>query len=170
MDGSACFEASVPVYRRYLDRIDGILDRLGDVADDLLSARLIEGTFTAGEHLRTAQGYVLRCVCPLAGRDIPTLSTEGTTADALRLRSAEVRQVLDGMAVADFADAPFRQIAHKAGNATLDQDGVSFLTLYALPNFFFHLTMGYATLRGQGAEIGKADFDGFHDYPRGFSF
>jgi uncharacterized protein len=52
----------------------------------------------------------------------------------------------------------------------LDQTGADFLYLYGLPNFFFHLTMGYAALRAAGADLGKADFDGFHAYAAGFRF
>ncbi len=47
---------------------------------------------------------------------------------------------------------------------------MEFLHLYGLPNFFFHLTMGYAALRAAGVRLGKADFDGFHSYPDDFRF
>ena len=42
--------------------------------------------------------------------------------------------------------------------------------MYALPNFFFHYSMVYAIARQAGVEIGKSDFDGYHDYPVGFTF
>ena len=42
--------------------------------------------------------------------------------------------------------------------------------LYGLPNFLFHITMGYAALRGAGVALGKADFDALHSYPEGFRF
>ena len=61
-------------------------------------------------------------------------------------------------------------IVHRAGFADLEQDGASFLHLYGMPNFLFHVTMGYAALRAAGVALGKADFDGFHDYPAGFAF
>jgi hypothetical protein len=38
------------------------------------------------------------------------------------------------------------------------------LQQYALPNFFFHLSMVYALLRQQGLPLSKADFDGWHVY------
>jgi hypothetical protein len=37
-----------------------------------------------------------------------------------------------------------------------------------MPNFLFHASMAFAILRANGIEIGKADFDGLHDYPPGF--
>ena len=38
--------------------------------------------------------------------------------------------------------------------------GRTYLTGFALPNFFFHVTTAYAILRHNGIVIGKADFIG----------
>jgi uncharacterized protein len=38
--------------------------------------------------------------------------------------------------------------------------GDRFLTEFALPNFFFHLTMAYAILREEGVPLEKVDFMG----------
>jgi hypothetical protein len=38
--------------------------------------------------------------------------------------------------------------------------GADFLTGFALPNFFFHVTTAYALLRSVGAPLGKMDFLG----------
>ena len=70
----------------------------------------------------------------------------------------------------EFEGAEARRIRHRAGEAELEQDAATFLHLYGLPNFFFHLTMGYAALRAAGVALGKADFDGQHLYPAGFRF
>ena len=62
------------------------------------------------------------------------------------------------------------RIATTAGFAELELSGADYYLMYAVPNFFFHYTMAYATARQAGVAIGKADFDGFHAYPPGFSF
>lgn len=36
--------------------------------------------------------------------------------------------------------------------------GRSYLTGFALPNFFFHVTTAYAILRAAGVPLGKPDF------------
>ncbi len=36
--------------------------------------------------------------------------------------------------------------------------GSAYLTGFALPNFFFHVTTAYALLRAQGVGLGKPDF------------
>ena len=39
-------------------------------------------------------------------------------------------------------------------------DGMTFLSGFALPNFFFHASMTYALLRQGGVALGKMDFLG----------
>mgnify|MGYP001797676521 CR=1 FL=1 len=41
--------------------------------------------------------------------------------------------------------------------------GINFLLQYAVPNFWFHTTTGYAILRHCGIEMGKGDFIGALD-------
>ncbi len=167
MDGQALFQASVPVFLHYLDRLDALALK---ATPDMLEARLTEDGFSAIENLNIAQGFALRAVLPLVGKPVPdlTIALEGT--GDLIARSDVVRRHLSEIDPADFFRAPERQITHRAGDADLTQSAAEFLTCYGLPNFFFHLSIAYATLRQHGAAIGKADFDGFHQYPAGFSF
>jgi hypothetical protein len=154
------YQASVPVFRHYLARVAGIVDKAGPEA---LEARIADA-FPAGQQFATAAGFALRVACPLAGREVPDLPA------ALGPRLAVARAMLGAMTPAEFEGAEDRLIRHRAGFADIEQRGSDFLYLYGLPNFFFHLTMGYAALRVAGVPMGKSDFDGFHHYPEGFSF
>jgi uncharacterized protein len=154
------YQASVPVFRHYLARVAEMVEKAGPEA---LAAQVADA-FPAGQQFATAAGFSLRIACPLAGREVPDLPT------ALGPRLAVARAVLGAMGPGEFDGAEDRIIRHSAGFAELEQSGAEFLYLYGLPNFFFHLTMGYAALRAAGVSLGKADFDGFHSYPPGFSF
>lgn len=154
------YQASVPVFRHYLARVAGMVEKAGNEA---LDARIADA-FPASQQFATAAGFSLRIACPLAGRDVPDLPS------ALGPRLAVARAMLGAMSPAEFEGAETRVIRHTAGFAEHEQTGAEFLYLYGLPNFFFHLTMGYAALRAAGVPLGKADFDGFHSYPTGFSF
>lgn len=154
------YTASVPVFRHYLDRVAGMVERAGTQA---LDHRIAE-SFPARQHFATAAGFALRVACPLAGRAVPDLPA------ALGPRLAVARATLGGMRPGEFAGAEGRVIAHRAGFADLEQDGAAFLHLFGMPNFLFHVTMGYAALRAAGVALGKADFDGLHSYPEGFAF
>jgi hypothetical protein len=154
------YQASVPVFRHYLARVAAMAEKAGPEA---LNARIADA-FPAGQQFATAAGFALRIACPLAGREVPDLP------QALGPRLAVARAMLGAMTPADFDGAESRVIRHHAGFAVLEQTGTEFLHLYGLPNFFFHLTMGYAALRSAGVPLGKADFDGFHIYPEDFRF
>lgn len=154
------YQATVPVFRHYLARVAGMAEKAGPEA---LAAR-IGDSFPASQHFAIAAGFALRVACPLAGRPIPDLP------EALGPRLAVARAMLGAMQPADFDGAEARMIRHTAGFAELEQTAPDFLHLYGLPNFFFHLTMGYAALRAAGVPLGKADFDGFHSYPPDFRF
>ena len=154
------YQASVPVFRHYLSRISDIVAGAGP---DALDARIADA-FAARQQFETAAGFALRVACPLAGREVPDLP------QALGPRLAVARAMLGAMTPAEFEGAERRVIRHQAGFAVLEQSGEEFLHLYGMPNFFFHLTMGYAALRAAGVPLGKADFDGFHSYPADFRF
>jgi hypothetical protein len=154
------YQATVPVFRHYLAQVAAMVEKAGPEA---LDARIADA-FPAGQQFATAAGFALRVACPLAGREVPDLP------QALGPRLAVARAMLGAMTPADFEGAEDRIIRHHAGLAVLEQRAADFLHLYGLPNFFFHLTMGYAALRAAGVPLGKADFDGFHTYPEGFRF
>jgi hypothetical protein len=154
------YHASVTVFRHYLARMAEMVEKAGPEA---LGAQIAD-SFPAGQQFATAAGFTLRIACPLAGREVPDLP------QALGPRLAVARAMLGAMTPSDFDGAEARVIRHQAGFAELEQSGTEFLYLYGLPNFFFHLTMGYAALRAAGVPLGKADFDGFHSYPADFHF
>jgi hypothetical protein len=154
MNEPPLYQASVPVFRHYLGQVTAIVDRLEPAE---LEARIADA-MPVGQQFSTAAGFALRVACPLAGRDIPGLP------GALGPRLAVARAVLGAMRPADFEGAEAREITHQAGEAWLHHAAPEFLFRFGLPNFFFHLTMGYAALRLAGVQLGKADFDGQHGY------
>lgn len=154
------YHATVPVFRHYLAQMAGIVEKAGRAA----TAAQIADSLTASQHFATAAGFTLRIACPLAGREVPSLPA------ALAPRMAVARATLGAMKQAEFDGAADRTIRHRAGFIDLEQTAHDFVFLYGMPNFFFHVTMGYASLRASGVHLGKGDFDGFHSYPADFNF
>lgn len=154
------YHATVPVFRHYLAQMAGMAEIAGRAA----MAAQIANSFTAEGHFATAAGLTLRIACPLAGRDIPNLP------QALAPRLAVARATLGAMKPVEFDGAETRLIRHTAGLAEVEQSGRDFVHLFGIPNFFFHLTMGYASLRAAGIPLGKGDFDAIHSYPADFRF
>ena len=162
------FAATVPVFLHYVRQAMHLAHQ-GTAAQ--FTHRLTPDGFSGAEHIAVALGFVRRTIEPLTGK-APDLASLPDTPDrtALQDHAKGLLAFLAGMERDDFAAGPNGLIRHEAGKARLEQSPWDFTMLYALPNFFFHLSLGYASLRAAGAQIGKADFDGFHEYPKGFSF
>jgi hypothetical protein len=45
-----------------------------------------------------------------------------------------------------------------------------YVSSFVLPNFFFHISMVYAIAKNNGVSVSKGDYDGIHQYPKGFSW
>jgi hypothetical protein len=163
------YAASVPVFRHYLSRAGDLVDHTGGLAS-LLSARLAPDMFTAAEQFATVAGFALRGTYPLTGEPVPEFPDFGLDLSGLKARIAFADDHLAALRPEAFEGAETRLVRHRAGFAELEQTGRDYLTLFAMPNFMFHLSMAFAILRQNGAAIGKADFDGLHEYPHGFRF
>ena len=163
------YTASVPVFRHYLARALHLVEVAADTPG-CLSARLAPDMFTFAEQIATASGFALRGTYPLADKPVPDTPDLGLDVHGLKSRVAFADNHLSLLSPDDFTGAEDRVIQHRAGFAELSQPGQDYLTLFAMPNFLFHLSMAFAILRQSGAEIGKAEFDALHDYPHGFRF
>jgi hypothetical protein len=53
-----------------------------------------------------------------------------------------------------------KTISIKVGPSVLNFTGVSYLTTFVIPNFFFHVTTAYDILRHKGVDVGKMDYLG----------
>ena len=164
----ALYSASVPVVEHYLAQSTNLIRRAGSA--DVLLGRLAPDMFSAAEQFATATGFALRATYPLTGGDVPEFPDLGLTAEGLLARNRFANDHLGALEPKEFEGAEDRQITHRAGFAEITQPGPEYLYQFALPNFFFHLSIGFAVLRQNGVEIGKSDFDGIHDYPPGFRF
>lgn len=158
------------LFLHYLSRLKDLLHRIDVVDATIAGKRLHPDMFPLLQQARTAVGFTLRASCPLAGRDIVSFTLgECTLPNVLSEIDATV-DYLSSLREADFSDIDTRRIRTVAGFAELEMSGGDYYLMYAVPNFFFHYSMVYAIARQAGVPVGKADFDGYHVYPPGFSF
>jgi 8-oxo-dGTP diphosphatase len=171
---SPLYDAAVPVFLHYLERLDHLVDRVAQACASgpdpaaaeagWLAARLAPDMLPWATQVEIAANFALRGCCPLVGRPVPPGETPQGLA-ALRERIARVRAQVAALSPSDFIGAESRRVRSQAGDAELDLPAGEFLQRHLLPNFFFHLTMVYAIARQGGLALGKPDFDGQHAYP-----
>ncbi len=135
----------------------------------LLQQSLQPGMLPLIAQIRTAVNFSLRACCPLSNRPRINFDNASETYAGLQQQLDETIAYLQAIPEADFKQGPNR-ITDTAGFRTLDLSREEYLNCYALPNFFFHINMAYAIARAAGVPLSKGDFDGYHQYPDGFSF
>jgi len=165
--------ATIPPFLAALDRMAATLakaeGRLGPRFAEALAQRPATDMFPAAQQVATAVQFTLRVAFPLAGRRPPELRG-ALDAEGLRARIAEARELLAALPPEAFEGAETRAVRANAGFAVLELPGEAFVGAFGLPNVYFHMAMAHVALKQAGAPLGKADFDGLHDYPAGFSF
>jgi hypothetical protein len=96
----------------------------------------------------------------LSGGEAPSFPDTETTFPELQARIAKTIDFLKSVDPSKLAGAENRNVELKTPNRTFNLTGAQFITGFALPNFFFHVTTAYGLLRHKGIEIGKMDYLG----------
>lgn len=167
------YTASVPVFIGVLDRFEAMLrqaeEELGPGYEEALTRRPHPNMMSVARQVATAAQFTLRVAFPLVGRRPPELR-DPMDGPGLLARIEGARALLRGLDPEEFRHSGRRVIRAQAGIAHLELPAEQFLSGFGLPNLYFHQSMAYLALKHAGVSLGKADFDGLHEYPPGFSF
>jgi hypothetical protein len=161
------YDVTVPIFTLSLNNLSTLLDKAGAHAEErkvdakaYADARLIADMLPLARQVQIACDTAKGAAARLAGVEIPKHEdTEGTLAE-LKGRLAKTVAFLKSLQPAQFAGAETRAIVLEFPSSTLKFTGLTYVTNFVLPNFFFHVTMVYALLRQNGVVIGKRDFLG----------
>jgi hypothetical protein len=78
----------------------------------------------------------------------------------LQQRIGRTIEYLKSFRAEQFEGADARTVTLKFPTGAMSFSGRGYLTGFALPNFYFHLTTAYDILRHNGVAIGKMDYLG----------
>jgi uncharacterized protein len=158
---------SVAVFDRFLAALATVIDKAEAHCEAkkikpevILAARLFPDMFPLVRQVQLACDFAARGSARLAGQDPKVFSDTETTFAELKDRIAAARGYMGSFQAQDFAHAPERPIHFQAGGRDLVMKGEEFLSFFALPQFFFHLTTAYDILRHSGVDLGKRDYMG----------
>jgi hypothetical protein len=161
------YDQVVPVMQRMLSNLSTILQKAESYAQArkiepaaLLQARLYPDMFTFTRQVQIASDFVKGTSARLAGVEVPKWEDNEQSFAELQARIQRSLDFIGSFRREQFAGAETRAIEFRTPVRTLNFDGKDFLLKFALPNFYFHITMAYAILRHNGVEIGKLDFLG----------
>lgn len=158
---------SVAVFDRFLSALATILAKAethcasrGIKPEVILAARLFPDMFPFTRQVQLACDFAARGTARLAGQEPKSFPDTETSFAELKDRIAAARGYMAGFQPADFAHAETRDIHFRASGRDMVLKGDEFLSFYALPQFFFHITTAYDILRANGVDLGKRDYMG----------
>ncbi|MBP2238831.1 hypothetical protein J2Z31_005372 [Sinorhizobium kostiense] len=159
------YDASVCEFLSGLDALRGLLTRAEEfvalgrmVEHDLVEFRLAPDMDPFRSQIQRASDTAKGGVMGLAGRKVPRFEDTEATLGELRQRIDVTVELLQSISPIELAGSEARIIKINLRRRWITFDGRSYLLEFALPNFFFHVTIAYAILRHKGLNIGKLDY------------
>jgi len=154
---------STSMFLRGLNVLSGLIDRAAESGLDeaaLMEARLAPDMRPFPDQVRMASFSARSCIARLTGQDWP--KTDDAEAGLAELKATVTLSIafIEGVEAAAFAGGETRRVELRFPGVELNFEGQGYLTSFALPNFYFHLSMAYAILRHAGVPLGKRDFLG----------
>lgn len=154
------------LFQHYLSQLDVIVSK---IPPDIFSEALSEGMFSLGMNAKIASNFVLRGYCPLLKIDTVSFDSGDVDKVAIQKQIVDTLSYINNLPEVEYLDSQVL-IKERAGFADIELAQPLFIHQYIFPNFFFHISMVYAIAKANGVDLSKADFDGLHSYPLGFSF
>ena len=154
-------QSSVPGFIAMLTNISNWLDKAAAQKDEagLIEARLVPDMFALARQIQVASDSAKGAAARLTGTEAPAMPDTETSFAELKARCAKTIAYLQSVDAAAYNAGGAREIVINFPNgAGIRFDGTTFLSGYALPNFYFHASMAYAILRAEGVDLGKQDF------------
>jgi len=154
------FDCSAAVFVRGLTNLKTILTK-GEAHGTKLTASLAPGMQDLAAQVHWAsEGSKLALDRVLGVSQAPAAAPNATTFAELHASIDGVIAYLEAIDPAALEAALDRTIELPMRGRTKSFRGDRFLLEFALPNFFFHLTLAYAILRSEGVPLDKGDFMG----------
>ncbi len=157
------YDASTPMFVRGLNVLVGLIDKAaasGLDEEGLMQGRLAPDMLPFVSQVRIATDLAKGAVARLADVEPMVLADDETTLAQLRARIVRTIAYVESVGPEQFAGAEARAVQLKFPGMELNFEGAGYLTSFALPNFYFHVTTVYALLRHAGVTLGKRDYMG----------
>lgn len=155
------YEASAPVFINALGNMRAWLDKAAAALPEaeLITAQLAPDMRPLPAQYQMASDSAKNAIGRICGIEAPSMPDTETSFDELRSRCDKTIAFIRSVDTGLFADGENRDVELKFPNGMGYRfTGSAYLTGFALPNFFFHVTTAYAILRAAGVPLGKPDF------------
>lgn len=164
------FQLAVVQPKKMLRNLDAWLAKGAALAEEkkfapdvLLQQRLAPDQFALLRQVQSACDGAKLMAARLADVEAPKHEDTEKTYEEIRARIGKAVSFLEGIDPESMKDAADRKIVLGFLPEGAWVRGEEYLTSFALPNFYFHVSHAYAVLRHNGVDLGKKDFIGGMD-------
>jgi len=156
----------VEQFTRSLEALNGLLAQAEKFAKErnfdansFLELRLAPDMFNLARQIQICTDISKGAIARLTGKQAPSFEDGKTTFEELRVRIGKTIEFIQSAKSEEFSGFEQKMITFPwyPGKGL---EGLDYVTSFALPNFYFHLTTTYNLLRGHGVELGKAHYLG----------
>lgn len=161
------YDLTVPVFTRGLTALSAILDKAAAHARETgadpgsyLALRLAPDMHPLSKQVQIACDGSKLCVARLSGVEALVNEDTETTIAELQDRIAATLAFIGSVPRGAIDGQEDREVVLKFPGGEWPFKGQAYVTGFALPNVFFHLSTAYGLLRQAGVPIGKRDFLG----------
>lgn len=161
------YDLTVPPFTRGLRALDGLLDKAvahaettGIDPETYLSLRIIDDMNPFAKQVQTACDSPKLCLARLSDVAAPVNDDSEKTIAELKARIASTLEYLASVPRDKVDGQEAKEVVLTFPGGEMKFLGQQYVTGFAMPNFYFHLTTAYDLLRGAGVPIGKRDYMG----------
>lgn len=151
---------TVPIFIKHLEGLKHCIEKTIEHGVDekaLLGDSLAPDMFPFTRQVQIACDNAKGATARLAGVDIPPFPDTEATFSELMKRIDTTLEFVKSVPEASFHDGEDRQVTLPYFPGKY-MTGFDYAREYALPNFFFHVTVAYGLMRKAGVPLGKADY------------
>lgn len=160
------YTASVPVFQHMLRNLGHILDKGEANARArnfdpvvLTTYRLAPDMLPFTRQVLIACDAAKNAVARISGLEAPKFDDTEATFPELKARIQKTLDFLATVPASALDGTEDKEITFPVGrDKTRTMKAQAYLTTWALPNFFFHITTAYGILRHNGVDLGKSDY------------
>jgi uncharacterized protein len=163
----ALYDVSIPAFVRGLKNLSNMLEKGKAFADAqgmdfaaLLDARLIDDMAPLTKQVQMTTDTAKFVAVRVGQVENEAWADDEASYDDLQARMAKAIAFLQAASPDGFADREDAKVVLTTPSGDIPFTGSAYVHGFAVPNFFFHLSMAYALLRMKGVPLGKLDFLG----------
>lgn len=155
------YDVFVPMYMRGLNNMLHILTKGEEYTksknipeEEVMGWKLAPDMLPLTFQVQTVCNGAKNMIGRVTGAEMPPIDDNEKSFADLKARISSTIDMIKALKREQFEGAETREVMIRDNKFT----GLSFLQSFAMPNFYFHISVLYALFRSHGASLGKIDY------------